>query len=303
MTLLKNIQGRVRGEAQALGSHIDAETGGIQRSQPRLVNGFLIKEIEVSDNAPEGSRVGEGDYTHASGLIDVCVRQHVLARIHGVRNFEGVNGAMRVVWAMGRAAENHVRKAILRTRQMRGVYGVWKCRCEKTQHRGFHPSESQCGTCGTGLIKYFEPPLIDEHNKIVGNPDLTLQVGNGYMAVVEIKSMNKKDFMALSRPKGDHILQAGMYQRLYKRSGFTMHDHVVILYVQKDFSFKKIYKEFHVDVTQEPWKTTLEEMEQDGSEIQTRTASGILPPRTKCSSPADARAKKCKLATLCFSME
>lgn len=303
MALLRSISERIREGVSEDTSRV-APSGNIRRSQPRLPDDFLITEVATADSAAERSRVAPGNgYVHISSLIDVCVRQHVLTKLHGINNFNTVTGAHRVMWALGRAAENHVRQSIIKVRQRNGIYGVWQCKCGQTKHQGFHPPERRCERCQSGLTEYREPALLDHDARAVGSPDLTLSVGNNYMAVVEIKSMNKKDFDALERPKADHVVQAAAYRRLYEQMGFTVHDEVIILYVKKEFQWGSPYKEFHVNVTSGHWPGLIDDMLADGREISDRTQSGTLPARTKCANVGCTRAKSCPVSTLCFSMD
>jgi len=267
---------------------------------PDIPENFLIKTLDVVDKKPEKSRIGKPGYTHVSSLIGGCVRQYVLATRFNVEILESVTGGHRVMWRIGRAVETHVRDSFLEGQGNKGVYGRWKCKCGRVDHLGLYPSRG-CN-CQNEPLKYFEPVLYDEENKLVGSPDMTLIMGNFFFTPVEVKSMNKEDFDDLTAPLPDHIAQAASYRRLYQLQGRRVHDKVIIIYTKKEFKWGSPYKEFHVDCTSDLVQGVVQTIVDKGAQIANSVAASVLPERHICQSASNPLAKKCPVAHLCWGM-
>lgn len=278
-----------------------APPAGLRRAMPVIPDNYIKETLLRKDTEPQQSRLNHPGYTHVSSLINICVRQYVLAGRYEVQAVERVTGGHRVMWKMGRAIEDHVRSQFIEGQGRTGIYGVWKCKCGNINHLGMFPSRT-CNSCGTEATRYFEPVLHDEENKIVGSPDITFLVGRFYFVPVEIKSMNKADWDALEAPLPDHVAQAAMYRRLYQRKGFTVHDNVKFIYVTKDFKYGDPYKEFQVDCTEPLIVSMVEGMEAAAHSIKVSNEQRLLPPRSVCRSATNSRAKSCPCAHLCFSL-
>lgn len=219
----------------------------------------VLKVLYDSDRKPEPGRPGS-DIIHASSFCYApkCARMLVLTkalREAGVTFSEQHHGAMRLVWAFGRAAENHVRETLMRDPAMRArAYGNWHCRCRRTTSRGHIPaSPIVCPHCGTKADRYGEITLHDPDNNISGNPDLLMQEPKGsatfpYYAVWETKSITdnpntkKGSFSTLEVPIPAHVEQGAHYVRLGRVNGLPMVRKPVILYINKAFSMKGWYK-------------------------------------------------------------
>lgn len=283
---------------------------------------YVTDLVEQADSAPERMRLGGEGHLHASSLINICERQHVLAAMTDTEMMRGVTGSDRLVWAIGRAVERHVRTQFIKARQFGGIYGRWTCdnpksaadpTCRATGFIGkvgIHDAAARC-TCGGRLDTYNEPSLWDDDNGFVGNPDLTFAL-DGLFVVTEIKSMEKERFQDLAAPLADHVHQAILYRDLYRRLGFPVADFVIILYVSKGYSFKRkdrqgrstIYREFRVDATQPHLQRLVETSLASARLVKDAKAGGPLPPRhPQCHSVDCARAKECPLVTRCLNMD
>jgi hypothetical protein len=266
-----------------------------------LPDNWLRAILAEGDNAPDRARMGQAGYIHVSSLIGFCSRQHAVLRLHVDQPvIRSVTGGHRVMWRLGRAAEEHVRDSIIKARRSQ-VMGEWSCVCGETKHRGYMPDRS-CTRCGKRVNRYGEMAVFDTEAKIVGNPDLLLRE-EGLLVPVEVKSINKKDWEALTAPKGDHVFQVVAYARMLKALNYRMHQHAVIVYVCKDFVFGAPYKEFHVEIDAPHLVAQWEAARQAAMAAHAAVESGVLPPRVLCTSPDSTLAKGCPCMAQCFLRE
>jgi hypothetical protein len=260
---------------------------------------FLTQRIGVQDRRPETRRTGQGDYLHASSLVggDFCPRREWLARKYGVSVRESSWGAMRVVWALGRAAENHARGQLIES--MPGnAYGNWMCLCGGLEFLGLY-RRVRCGRCGQNATVYGEPQIFDEGWKVSGSPDFIWEHA-GVKNVVEIKSIQKKDFVPLSAPITGHVHQVQLYAYLYHRAGHLVSPRQRIIYVCKDYIQGGVYKEFVVEQdygNPAPWLRAV------GADAQLATQKEFLPHRLlACDNPRTPCARRCPVVERCFSL-
>jgi hypothetical protein len=246
---------------------------------------------DVQDRIPEVSRFSEDHgYTHVSSLVDdFCARQYVIARQHGVEVRRSPTGANRIVWRIGHALEDHVLRNVER----------------------YH-----------GHMQILrDVQLADEEHRVFGRPDAVVRVDERVAVVVEVKTMNIRDWEQLERPLQTHVLQAAMYRWLMQRNwpdhlyrfesecgqvGTTVdlwpHSHVIVIYVAKDFTRGSPYKEFHVDVGDTVTQRGIELALESALELRRATDAGRLPQRTMCNRIDCTRAKDCAVSHLCFNL-
>jgi len=266
---------------------------------------FVSTRVLAMDQAPEERRGGK--HIHGSSLPTLCPRREILTQRAGNRS--QVPGSVdRVIWALGRAAEHHVRSQFIRSMEYQGVIGIWSCLCGVTCNSGKYVGET-CPKCDAPADQYGELTLVDPATNIQGNPDLLFyQPGSEVMHVVEIKSINRTAFEALTEPIPDHLFQAATYHKLALLSGFNVHKQVTIFYVCKDY-IRKPYLSFTVNIpthiragVERAWTSALglaEWREKDKAGV-----SQPLPPRLSvCQGVGDTRAKACDQCALCFSCE
>lgn len=268
----------------------------------KLPEGFLSRIINTQDNLPEKKRHNEG-YLHLSDLLrGVCARA---VRFSDERPdspiYNAANGGQRLVWKIGRAVEQHIRDSYIKGVKGKGVLGEWSCKCGAVKQTGvFSEKWGNCGRCRTAPKNYGEVSVYDHDAGIVGNPDFPVYVGD-VLHVTEIKSMNKKDFDALTAPVPDHIFQAAGYRRLLKKNGYVVSDKVIILYATKDYMFGSPYKEFHVNVNKPEIDRVLDNAWKAAQKIREARIKGVIPREKICSSTSSPAAKKCAFCTECFS--
>lgn len=271
---------------------------------------FLISGVGAMDRKPEEVRTGRR-LVHISSLIDYCARREALAL---TANLQGASSKLRdvfsgerIIWALGRAAESHVRKQFIASRNGRGILGKWSCVCGATHATQIGTPRRECPQCSKPLSEYNEVSLVDEAYGIVGNPDLIfVRPDNQKRRVVEIKSMNAAEFKELSAPVAIHVLQASAYARLLNANDQDADSTVTIFYVCKDFNVRP-YKSFSVPITQEinnrlDYLWSLAAERQSVVDAVDSGASAELPPRLpSCVSPTSTRAKGCSECVGCFS--
>lgn len=275
----------------------------IERSQPRLDPEHVTRLVANADKIPAKTRSGgnKDGFIHLSSLIGMCEREQTISHQHGVATHRGASGPMKIIWAIGRAVEKHIRNSVIVARDWQGVHGRWECRCRASSHLGVHPAERSCLVCGGGLNTYREPLLIDHAAGVIGSPDLTL-IEMGWYLATEIKSMNKDQFDKIEKPLADHILQAMGYRHLYRLMGYPVLDIVAVVYGRKDFKFggtRAVYKEYHVRAAD--WQGQIDDMFAAATRVRRANLARDLLPRT-CTSADCTRAKSCERATMCFSL-
>lgn len=289
-TLLSSILDPLPPMARAVGP--GAGSGDVNRmrptdiTMPALPSDFLSSMCDVQDRIPRVSRFSEDSgYIHVSSLVNLCPRQYALARQHNAVVSSSPAGAMRIVWEIGVALERHVIAQVARYHSPNFVLTGYELR--------------------------------DEEYRVVGRPDLMVQVLEGVLVVAEIKTMNARDWEALEEPLADHVLQAALYCWLLSRSNimydsqgvrrdivepFRVHDKLVLIYVAKDYMRGSPYKEFHVDVSNHTVMSMMDLALDLAVELRDATDRDGLPARRLCPRQDCTKARSCPVATLCFNL-
>jgi hypothetical protein len=268
---------------------------------------YVTKRVLEMDAIPEVARVGK-QYTHVSALIGICPRRHLLAHVNKLERVNSVNASMRLVWALGRAAETHVRTQFIDAMQRRSILGIWTCKCGFLKKEGAYEKGLSCMKCKGGPNNYKEAPFFDHQARITGSPDLLyIRLDTNKIRVVECKSINKEGFEKLTAPKADHILQGMAYNELLRINGLPQDDSITVIYICKDYQFSSPYKEFSVKRTAEH-DSQIRHMWDRANEIANGirdNSEGIeveMPQRlTTCRDQTSITAKNCDCVGLCFS--
>lgn len=268
---------------------------------------FVSRCVRLMDTAPEASRAGS-EFIHVSSLVggQWCPRAFLLTQRMGIHN-QSVQGQMRVVWVLGRAAEHHVRSQFILAHGRHRVIGRWSCVCGETVIDGRGNHTKLCPRCGKDLNVYLELTLNDPASGIVGNADLIFDGADGWIEVVEIKSIKKDDFEKLTGPTPTHSLQCMSYVRLLKASMPGVKVRGRVLYVAKDYVSPKTspYKEYALP-NSGPTETTgpvLDALFESAKDTQAHKKARTYPARLSvCASPHSTRAKNCIACNLCFSL-
>ncbi len=268
----------------------------------------LLKNIvDRMDVVPDTRRVGANPWVHVSNLVrGMCTRQFWLARAYDTPVVSRWRGAHRVAFAMGHAAEAHVRGSLIDAMEPEQLFGCWTCRCGQARRNMcvLPTGEDQdgwarCGACGRSIDIYREPTLRNEEYRIIGRPDLTLHDAQRYKIVVEFKSISIAGWNALGGPEPEHLAQALLYRWMYEQSGYAVHDEVILFYVSKDFNWRgSPYKEYHIDATSAGCHLMIEAALAASREC----FADEVPPNRTCPRPDHHIARACPLATICFNL-
>jgi hypothetical protein len=265
---------------------------------------FVARCVRLADTAPEASRAGSTSI-HVSALVggDWCPRSHLIHQRHIPSQMDMVQSQMRIVWALGRAAEKHVREQFIKMHGRHRVLGVWTCACEAAEKPGFGDYTSLCQKCGTALDVYGELSLVDEEANLCGHSDLVFVTKAGEIEVTEIKSIKKDGFAALVKPDPTHVLQCASYRRILKKT-LPGNPKVTgrILYVAKDYISPKVspYLEFNLPDEDPP---ILDVLREQAIDLRQHEGKDSLPKRlTVCDTPHSTKAKNCGACALCFSL-
>ncbi len=276
-------------------------------SPDELQPNFVKDMIDRVDAVPERSRLGRGGAIHVSSLVDLCPRQYYLAHEHGTEDYvdhlgRRLTGGLLVTFAIGRAIDTFIKERVVRATRRQGMYGMWVCPCRHTRRLGMYVP-TQCQRCDRAVDIYNEPILRNEEYRIIGRPDITLVDTNNHYLPVEVKSMARDRWDSLEEPLADHVLQALLYRWMYEQEGRRVHDHVVLLYVTKDFRYGSPYKEFHIHHMDPRAMAGVSLALHLAAQIRDARAAGVAPERTLCDNATCARARNCPVQALCFNME
>jgi hypothetical protein len=263
---------------------------------------LFLDAISKYDNIPQLLRtpIGPNSYIHSSSLENFCARRAAILDKENRVPREYVQGSMKVVWAIGRAVEKHVRDALINSLGKSNFHGKWHCKCGKTTHVGTY-ADITCKVCNTKASNYDELTIYSEEHKIAANPDLIFLTPSKQQTVIEIKSMNKEEYDKLEEPKSMHVRQASRYVSLKRMDGQTVSPNVIIIYVRKDFLFKNIYKIYSVNVDDPNLILAFKEELDQATKLRKYHETKELPERELCSSMFSTMAKKCPSCNACFA--
>lgn len=336
-TPIRNFQLSVNGEtvtAPIVTSLPQLSETGFNDSEENLL-AVLTSEDSKSDSSSRLQGVVNGGLIHSTHLSEICPRQiallrHTKAKIlqHRVNT---VDSNSRLIWATGRAFEEHIRNQFIAKFGKGGSVGKFSCRCGQTWFKANFTRTSVydaskhdqvCGSCGTAPDIYHELPikLFDFHS--VYSPDYGYWNSQHQGVVVEIKSLKKEStgtsyigFEDLAEPKIENLKQAYRYHLAAELSGAVMAPYVVVVYASKGWinpRESQPYKIYKVGIDEYPTiydanRDVLEvgkvvkAIDTDGR-VSSEFDSGDGFPSGVCSSITCPMAKQCQMASLCFSL-
>lgn len=269
--------------------------------------------VELLNKKLGGKRPARSHKTvHVSNLTDdhgFCPRQFALLDHLNLKlPDEYVNAAMQVAFDTGESLHDMMRNKWLRY----DVIGCWRClRCKEVRHFSKLPPNSK-GTDGHWHEwEYEEENFVDPETKVSGSIDFFIDLGNGKLTIVEVKTLDKDQFGVLAGPIASHRIRTQMYLALIDRSAAkNIKDqidltHGRIIYISKGYGKKNTeleraaiipFKEFIVtrnDAAVAPYFAK-------GKVIQLFREGGPMPALI-CESHQDKKAKHCVACKACFS--
>lgn len=273
------------------------------------VGSLLSAHARRKDN----SRLG-GDWLHVSALLGGdCRRAYLLASQENITAEVKPRVADRMLWAIGKTVEAHIREGLIELYGEENCLGRWKCACGQSEVIGVGGSKERCTNCTTVHKTYDEINLRDEETRLTGSPDFIVRdVNTGLWTVVEIKSIkvvpkngvqtSAPEFHTLSTPSRSHALQALLYRWLMQRLGYEVSDEVLVIYGAKDYVMESPYKAFSVDGEADQNVMAVENLTAVASEYADAVRAKTLTPRIpQCSSINSTRAKACPCVVSCFA--
>jgi len=301
--LLNQTKGRIERIMESRREQASLPTRSVANSSPipsaPAPEDFLSQLLYSQDTHTDKERVHKG-HTHVSSLIrSECSRQYVIAANTATPMYRSVTGGHRIVWALGRACEAHMRQQIITAKDYEGVYGNWRCKCGATTQNTSNPKTyNNCTSCGGGLKVYEETLLLDDHLHLRGSPDIVVEYG-GKKYVVEIKS-TKDTVPEIQGYQANHLTQVMLYHHMLSKKFRNVADKVIIIYCTKKFLYGVPYKEFHIDVNDANAQTLLAAAQEKALILKAGVKENQIPPRTICSSQECTKARNCAVSSLCF---
>ena len=245
-------------------------------------------------------------YVHVSDAINKCLRKFaILQKLEINHPDEKLFDGQAITYAIGISLHDYVRQKFVDTYPNK-VYAQWVCTCGAIKTEPMLKSQaarsSQCNICGTRPHRHKEVNFVSKELNVSGSPDLILYLNDlGVYYPIEIKSMAAKSFNELVRPLPDHIVQISFYWYLMQLNKMPLANSASILYVNKEYSFKSVYKEFIVNTPSE--ESLLSSYIEDLVALENFKKNGKLPLRTFCSSINSPDARKCPVCNYCFDAE
>lgn len=279
------------------------KTGSFLSLEPNFLTG-CIKSLADKEAVVNNEERLLSDTLHVSTLLyDFCPRKKFLLKIFDKQvtydRAKNITPAHIVMWEIGRAVENVIRRAVITCSKHIKPYGLWNCPCGMTQVSGLFDSKKHCLICSRPVDIYQEIEVHDKKFNIMGRPDLILFDGTEY-TVVEIKSITKGQYEKLDHPIGMHCLQSFFYYTLLKRAGLKLSSKIIVIYCQKEFIYGTPFKEFELNAYDEKLSSQTNIIVKRAIDYQTSVKTGKSPLRV-CKAITDRKAKNCPMKEICFA--
>lgn len=253
---------------------------------------------------------------HASAVTykekPFCAREHCIYSITDVQPVdEFLSTALSITFQQGRYIQAKINDEWLGDIMV----GDWKCLNCHIIHKDCKKPKVAC-KCGSKLWRYEEPNIVSTYSGISGGIDVVLDIGLDKFVAVEVKTIDKDKFKALSAPMSEHRERTQLYLRLISESDQVLAKQIdtsqaTILYVSKSYGFKDLdIREYNfADDTFSPFKEfkvkadhkACDKMSELGKSVKD-FREGLTPiPAKICKNILDKRAKKCCCFKECFS--
>jgi hypothetical protein len=206
-----------------------------------------------------------------------------------------------ITFAIGDAIHDFVKQKFIDAHPDK-VWAIWSCPCNVTRTEPMLFSERPtrvCPECGLPVNKHNEPVLKHHRLPYTGALDLVIWLDE-YQAffIIEIKSISGKAFAELKRPQPDHKVQVSLYWDIMHGLGYPLVRQTGILYVNKEYSFKKVYEPFYQT---QPQNDLIAPYKADAEAYLIYEKGGALPAKKMCPSVDSPNAKECPVRMECFA--
>ena len=248
---------------------------------------------------------------HASDLtkdVEFCPRHFALLDLEDRQpDKEFIPTALGVTFDTGRFMEHQIRNVWLRNY----VGGYWRRTDAPTVVTGF----GACPKVDSDRWEYVEPRFRVENVGVSCGVDFLVRMPSGKYRPVESKIMDKDQHRDLVAPLAEHKLRTQLYLWMIENSSNPARERVdtskaTILYVSRSYGFKddevdgygvpdspySPFKEFEVVRDDDRLFPYIEK----ANDLALFRREGVIPDGI-CSTPLEARAKKCSTCKVCFS--
>lgn len=260
------------------------------------------------------------DVIHASDVIDDdhwwCPRRAALM-LHGRMRppEERLSTVDSVIY---RYSADVAARVIFWLSELNLAVGDWICaNCDHVHIFGLRPDK--CERCGQARLRYQEVRFTSQVSGISGGIDVFAHLPRiQKVRPVEIKALQKEDFVSIVAPKGVHRLRTNLYLRLIAESDHPLRDYIdtrhgIILYVSKGGYGMKSTEAAGWGLMDKPWTPFKEFLvERDDSATQRFTdlarplydwmkdPANVSFPERICDTPACKRAQACEVRERCW---
>jgi hypothetical protein len=247
------------------------------------------------------------DVVHASDVTkpEFCPRQWALFDLFDKDPSQDfVPTAMDVTYRLGTETE----RLLVEDWGGESVIGNWICRhCQVTRSMSPHPE----GRCASGKHHWWEYCQVIVESKeygIQGSLDSLFNLGAPQLFIVEVKTLNPKEFEDILVPQPEHRLRTNLYMWIVEHSQHPYRDKINtkearVLYVSRSYGkmnpdWEEIlpFKEFIVKRND----GDLQEFLKRAMGLKTFREQGLMPFGI-CLTALDKTAKKCSVCQQCFS--
>jgi len=269
--------------------------------------------LSAHDRKQERVRLGS-EWIHVSALINgECLRAVGIAHLEDVTAYEKPRPADRLLWAIGKAVEKHIRDSMIELYGAHNCMGRWQCPCEALDFEGEGDLSRKCGKCGKPASTYSEFNVKHRGTMLSGSPDLLVRrEGSRKWTPLEIKSIKvvpkggvvtgAPDFHNLEAAQRGHVLQVLMYRRLMLETGHEMTDEALVCYGAKDYVMQSPYKFFTIDGEAEENVKAVNHLMKSAKEYALALKSRKVTGRSNlCPNHETNKAKGCHCKVSCFS--
>lgn len=254
---------------------------------------------------------------HVSAALSFCARKTFIGKkaneVDSNASSKKLSPSLAMTFQIGKSIEGYNQQIMIDVFGKQNIFGTWKCRCGSSELKGFgaDPFPRVCSLCLGSVFDNYSEAQVEARGLIRGAIDCLFRKGlDSPVEVLELKTINGKDFKDLLSPKPLHIMQAFFYYKILQENKESfLRDFGVdvdakqftIVYSNKDFLFSgNPWKSFVVKISDipKPYNDLYEEV-MEGLKILIEFPND-LPPRTKCTSLSSTLAKECLYAVECF---
>ena len=270
---------------------------------------LLHSHLAGFEKARSLSVVHASDLTKSEGF---CPRYYALHDVLDAQPSDNwVSTADRVTWDMGYSVQDAI---VGYFSDMDRVVGHWDCASCGRRHE-FCKKPSQCLNCDCKSLHPAEVRFKSEKSGVSCGIDMLVDLGDGKLTCVEIKTIQKEKFGELLAPLAEHRLRTNLYLRILSESksfwaNEVHHDKAKVFYVCKGGykadpklgawglpeTFSPV-KEFDVGRND---SLTDKMQEQAKAVLDYRNGVGGMPCGI-CPTAFTKRAKSCSVVKACFS--